>query len=222
MIVRVSLAPRARGVTPQQLQAHWRQQHADAAARLPGLEAYVQNHSILRDGTPVLPGLRFDVCAELTFASPEAMDTAFSSSQYSGPALASQRQMIFPERLALAFMRRRVLDDREPPASAVKLMTLLRARSDTRDGELEHALTGPYRDAVATSSPVRHELLLLEPAAHHGRAPAAFEAVDTLWFATTEHALEHATGDGALAADWELSGVVFGSERLLVRPHRIL
>ena len=48
----------------------------------PGLHGYIQNHSILRDGRPVLPGLRFDVCAELTFASPDAMDTAFTSSQY--------------------------------------------------------------------------------------------------------------------------------------------
>jgi hypothetical protein len=35
-------------------------------------------------------------------------------------------------------------------------------------------------------------------------------------------ALAHATGDGALAADWELSDVVFGSERLLTRPHHIV
>jgi hypothetical protein len=221
VIVRVSLAPRARGVTREQLQAHWRQHHADAAARLPGLQGYVQNHSVLRDGKPLLPGLRFDVCAELTFGSPEEMDTAFTSNQYSGPALASQRQMIVPERLALAFMRRRVLHRGAPAASAVKLMTFLRARPELQRGELETALTGTYRDAVATSSPIGHELLLLDPPAHHGRATAAFEAVDILWFDTPEQALEHATGDGALAADWELSGVVFGSERLLVRPHRI-
>lgn len=222
MIVRVSLAPRASGVTPEQLQAHWRHNHADAAARLPGLVGYVQNHSVLKDGRPLLPGLRFDVCAELTFGSLKAMDGAFASRQYSGPALDSQRQMIVPERLALAFTRRRALDRADPPPAAVKLMTFLRTRPGVQAAALEAALAGPYQHAVAGSSAFHHELLVTDPAAHHGRAPAAFEAVDILWFGSAAQALEHATGGGALTADWELSEVVFGSERLLVRPHCVL
>ena len=222
MIVRVSLAPRAPGLTPAKLQAHWRGHHADAAARLPGLLGYVQNHSILKDGRPLLPGLRFDVCAELSFDSLEAMDRAFTSAQYSGPALDSQRKMIVPERLALAFTRRRHLDDGTPPQGAVRLMSFLRARPEVDAEPLARALAGPYHRAVAESAANHHELLVLEPEAHRGRAPATFDAVDILWFGSAEQALAHATGDGALAADWELSDVVFGSERLLTRPHHIV
>jgi len=221
VIVRVSLAPRAPGLDCAAVQAHWREQHAGAAAALPGLVGYVQNHSVLRDRRPLLPGLRFDVCAELTFASPAAMDEAFSSRQYSGPALDSQRRMIVPERLALAFTSRRILDDGRPPASAAKLMTFLRARPGMAPDALGEVLAGPYRDALGAEVR-RHETLVVDAAAHEGRAAAAFEAVDLLWFDSAEAALRHATGDGALRCDWELSGVVFGSERMLVRAHRVV
>jgi hypothetical protein len=86
---------------------------------------------------------------------------------------------------------------------------------------LEEALAGEYHGVVA-GAVARHELLLVDSDAHAGRAPAAFDAVDVLWFANVDQAWEHITGDGALAADRELAGVVFGSERLLARPNRVL
>jgi hypothetical protein len=221
VIVRVSVAPRIAGTTPAECLDFWRHHHADVAAELPGLVSYVQNHSVLADGRPLLPGLRFDVCAELGFPDLETMDDAFVSRHYSGPALDTQRRMIDPERIALGFARRRVLSRGDPPNEPVRLLTLLRARPGITQEELETTLAGIYDDAAATAGAAHHEIMLVERDAHIGRAPAGFDAVDVLSFVDVPAAWEYATA-GALIPDRELSGVVFGSERMLTRPHCVL
>ena len=82
MIVRVGLAPRARGLDLVGFQDHWRSQHAGLALRIPGLLAYVQNHAVLVDGRPMLPWPGFDACAETSFDSLDAMDAGFASKEY--------------------------------------------------------------------------------------------------------------------------------------------
>lgn len=221
MIVRVSVAPRIAGSTPAECLDFWRHHHADVAAGLPGLVSYVQNHTVLDDGRPLLPGLRFDVCAELGFPDLETMDDAFASRHYAGPALETQRQMIDPERIALGFARRRILSDNDPPREPVRLLTLLRARPGVTPQELESTLAGGYHAAAAAAGASHHEIMPVDHDAHTGRASAGFDAVDVLSFTDVAAAWGYATC-GALIPDRELTGVVFGSERMLTRPHRVL
>jgi hypothetical protein len=48
------------------------------------------------------------------------------------------------------------------------------------------------------------------------------QAIDMLWFARPEDALAWTGSDAAYRAAWHLSGVAFGAERLIARPHRVV
>jgi hypothetical protein len=68
---------------------------------------------------------------------------------------------------------------------------------------------------------LRHEALITLPDRAR-RPPFSVQAIDMLWFATPEDALAWTGSDAAYRAAWQLSGVVFGAERLIARPHRVL
>src|SRR6266511_2911650 len=95
MIVRVGMAPRRRGMTTAEFQAHWRTTHADSALLTPGLECYVQNHAVVgSDGGYVLPYPGFDACAETEFASVAVMDAGFASPAYQETVQADELDLI--------------------------------------------------------------------------------------------------------------------------------
>jgi uncharacterized protein (TIGR02118 family) len=205
-VVRVGMAPRAAGLTPEQCQAHWRSAHADAARSLPGLRAYVQNHAILRDGRPLLPYPGFDVCAETEFDDLAAMDAAFASEQYRGAIVADEQRLIDKTRFAQALCERRVLAEGD---GALKLMTFLR----------RHPAAGEQAFLAALSG---HEQLIVRHDLHAGRPPAPFDAVEVLWFADAEAAVAHTAGAAAQDAAYHRAGVLFGAERVVARPNRVI
>src|SRR4051794_7273900 len=215
MLTRVGLAPRASGLTIAECQERWRSGHADLALRIPGLQAYTQNHAVLRDGRPLLPHPGFDVCAETGFEDLETMDAGFASEHYQSDVRADERSLIDGSRFALMLCERRVLGDREPPPGAVKLMTFHRA-GESRAG-LAEALAGPYAEAAAEAVPLRHELLVAR-----AERPSAYDAVDVLWFADADTALAALLGPLAERAAWELAGHARGSDRLIASPVRVL
>ena len=55
-----------------------------------------------------------------------------------------------------------------------------------------------------------------------GRAPFTAQAVDLLWFDTPRDALTWTMSDAYHRALWPLSGIAFGSERLIARPHKVV
>ena len=118
MITRVGMAPRAAHLTREQFQAHWRDAHADAAAQLPGLRGYVQNHAVL---PLVLPAPPFDACSEIDFDDLDAMEAAFASELYRGAVTADERKFIDRTGFLLMLTERHVLDDAEP--GPYKLLT---------------------------------------------------------------------------------------------------
>lgn len=219
-VTRVGLAPRAAGLTCEQAQEHWRTEHRDVALGLAGLRGYVQNHAVLSDGAPLLPYAGFDVCAETEWDDVGSMRAAFASEHYQGAVRADERALIDGSRFMLALTRRTVLADGGPGEDAVKLMTFLRAHRAREADELVQTLTGPYAEAAAEARPLRHELLVTEPAWHEGDLPACCDAVDVLWFAEPEDALRALRGPLCERAGWELGGIAFGCERLIARPLR--
>jgi uncharacterized protein (TIGR02118 family) len=81
-ITRVFIARRRPDLTIGQFQQYWRSVHASITLDFPHVNRYVQNHAVVRDGTPVLPSPGFDVFSELDFDSADAMDASWSSPEY--------------------------------------------------------------------------------------------------------------------------------------------
>lgn len=216
------MAPRAAGLDFAAFQAKWATGHAEVAATLAGLRRYDQNHALLEGGRPLLPYPGFDACSELTFDSLEAMDAAFDSEHYRTTVAADERGLIDRTGFGLMLTERRVLADGDTPEGAVKLLTFLAVDRNSTPAELAAALGGPYREAVAAASPLRHEQLLVIPGAHDGRRGPMADAADLLWFASAGEALAFVAGDAAFAAGYALAGRAFGAQRLLARTIRVL
>jgi uncharacterized protein (TIGR02118 family) len=223
MIVRVGMAPRRKGMTTAEFQHHWRTAHADAALGIPGLERYVQNHAVIGDdGRYVLPHPGFDACAETEFASIEVMDAGFASPEYQETVQADELDLIDKPAFFCALTEREVLLDTGSPDDGVKLVTLVRHNPISSPAALVDALRGPYAEAVAGADPVRrHELLVTSAQAHDGRYPIPCDAIDELWFDSSDAVVEFVTGDAGVAAWLHLAGVALGTERLVARPNRV-
>jgi len=214
------MAPRAERLTFEAAQEHWRTEHGDVASGIPGLQGYVQNHAILRAGTPLLPYPGFDVCSELEFADFDTMRSGFASEHYQQTVRADETNLIDKTRFMMALTRRRVIDGGEPPEGAVKLMTFLRSHPGSTDAKLVQTLEGPYAEAAEETGPLRHELLITHGEEHEPAVPPCCEAIDILWFASPEDALGALTGVLSGRPGWLLAGIAFGTARLLARPIR--
>lgn len=221
MITRVFLAPRRAGMNTEACLAHWRGHHAQIGANLPKVRAYVQNHGVLDGGRFLLPYPGFDIMPELDWDSLEDMDAAIESPAHEQDSVDDEANFIDTSRTGLLVTNRRVLADVTPEAGGVKLITFFRLAPAASESSLHAALKGDYAKAVAGTVKGRHELLLTIPDRAR-RAPFTAQAVDLIWFATARDALAWATSDACHRALWPLSGVAFGSERLIAQPHRIV
>lgn len=222
MITRVGMAPRASGLTYETCQEHWRNEHAGLAGQLVGLRSYIQNHSVLVDGLPLLPYPGFDACSELSFDDMASMDAAFASEHYRSAVTADEFSLIDKSRWTMLLTHRRVIIDGEVPEDAVKLLSFLPLHPNSTPEGLEEILTGRYAGIVSDAEPLRHHQLVVDTAAHEGRVPPICAAVDQLWFPDVASGLEFVQGEVGHAASYELAGVTFGVERILARPNRVV
>ena len=214
------MAPRVEGLTFEAAQEHWRTEHGDVASGIPGLQSYVQNHAVLRSGTPLLAYAGFDACSELEFADFDAMRAGFASEHYQTAVRADERGLIDKSRFMMALTRRRVLAGGAPPEGAVKLMSVLRAHPNSNPRALVEALEGPYAEAAQEAQPIRHELLVTDAEEHEPTLPPCCDAIDILWFGSPDDALGALTGVLSQRPGWLLAGVTFGAARLIAQPIR--
>jgi uncharacterized protein (TIGR02118 family) len=221
MITRVFFAARRSDLTTEECLGHWRGKHSAIGARLPGVRAYVQNHGVLSDGRFLLPYPGFDIMPELDWDDLSAMDFAIDSPAHEQDSIDDEANFIDTARTGYAVATRHVLRDGDPPAGAVKLITLLRRAPNVPLRAVADALTGPYAAAVARYRPLRHEALVTLPD-REGRPAFSVQAVDLLWFARPEDAVQWIGSDAAHSAAWFLAGVTLGSERLIARPHKVV
>jgi len=221
MITRVFLAARRQDMTTDACLQHWRGHHAAIGARLPGVRAYVQNHGILDGGRFLLPYPGFDIMPELDWDDPAAMDAAIDSPVHEGDSLRDEERFIDTSRTGLAVTTRHVLANGDVGSDAVKLITLLRRAPAATREDFEKALTETYAQAVSSSGPRRHEVLLTIPD-REGRPPFTAQAIDLMWFETPRDALAWTVSGAAHRAAWSLAGVAFGAERLIARPYKVV
>ena len=200
---------------------HWRGHHSAIGAQLPKVRSYVQNHGVLANGRFLLPYPGFDIMPELDWDDLAAMDAAIDSPVHEQDSIDDEANFLDTTRTGYAVTSRRVLADGNPGPEAVKLITLLRQGPRAPAGALEEALTGPYAAAVEGEGPLRHEALITLPD-RQGRPPFSVQAIDMLWFARPEDALDWAGSDAAYRAAWQLAGIAGGTERLIARPNKVV
>jgi uncharacterized protein (TIGR02118 family) len=217
MITRFGMAPRRAGLTTEQFLEHWRTAHADAAGKIPNLRSYVQLHPVLIDGRLPLPYTHFDACSMLEFDDIASMDAGFASPTYQGEVRADEDKFVDKTRFSMFLSDRRTIAP--IGEDGVVLATFLRRHPAASEDEFLAAFTGAWADAAGGNG---HEQFLPH-GERTGRERHAADAVDLRGFATAEDALEWLTAeDGGVAADLALAGHVFGAERLLARPYRVL
>jgi len=221
MITRVFVAARRQDMTTEACLQHWRGHHAAIGARLPRVRAYVQNHGVLDGGRFLLPYPGFDIMPELDWDDLGAMDAAIDSPVHERDSVDDEQNFIDTARTGLAVTTRHVLSDGAPGADAVKLITFFRRSPAASEEGFRDALLGGFALAVAASRPVQHELLITIPD-RPNRPPFTAQAIDLLWFASPRDALAWTTSEAAHVAAWHLSGLAFGAERLIARPHKIV
>ena len=221
MITRVFIAARRSDMTTEACLAHWRGHHAQIGATLPKVRSYVQNHGVLDGGHFLLPYPGFDIMPELQWDSLEDMDAAIESPAHEQDSIDDEANFIDTSRTGLVVANRHVVVEAKPQAEAVKLITFFKRAPGASASSLRAALSGGYATAVAESAGGRHEILVAIPD-RRGRAPFSAHAVDLLWFDTPRDALAWVASDAYHRALWPLSGVAFGSERIIARPHKIV
>lgn len=221
MITRTFFAPRRSDMTTGECLAHWRAHHSAIGARLPGVRRYVQNHGVLAGGRFLLPYPGFDIMPELDWDDVAAMDAAIDSPVHEKDSIEDESNFIDTSRTAYAVSTRQLLVDGRVPDGAVKLITLLRRAPNVSTAKLAEALTGTYALIVGQAEPLRHELLLALPD-REARAAFAVQAIDMLWFTSSQDAMAWTTSEAAHRAAWHLAGVALGSERLIARPYLVV
>jgi uncharacterized protein (TIGR02118 family) len=212
MITRVFLAARRADMTTEACLNHWRGHHAAIGASLPKVRSYVQNHGVLDGGRFLLPYPGFDIMPELEWDSIEDMDAAIESPAHEQDSIDDEANFIDTSRTGLVVAIRDVVVDAKPAPHAVKLITFIRRAPSASDS----SITTPAGPAGA-----RHEVLVTIPD-RVGRPPFTAAAVDLVWFDSPRDALAWVASEEYHRALWPLSGVTFGAERLIARPHKIV
>jgi uncharacterized protein (TIGR02118 family) len=222
MITRLGMAPRRSGLSTKEVLTHWRQAHADAASKIPGLRRYVQLHPVLLDGAHALGYPGFDACSELEFDSLEALDAGFGSRVYKSAVRDDEDRFVDRTRFSMVIAERHDLSPGPPPESpATRLLLLMRRHPATALEELWAAVTGPYADAVRAATP-HHQVLRAVDRDRPGREVGAYDLVDELLFEDQELALSWFRSDAATAACLHLAGLVAGMTRYLAVEHVVL
>lgn len=247
MIVRFGMAPRRHGLTVDQFKHHWRTTHASAAAQIPNMVTYVQNHTVTKppiavapapdasganalehstseigEGLAPLPYPGFDVLSEIEFESLADMDEGFASPVFQGSVRDDETQLIDPTRhFALLTERSTVIGDR-PDGGHLKAISLFRTSPTSTTEALQQALTGPFAEVLAADGVDHLEVFTVLPEAHIGRPPPPCDVLVVVRLAEPQRALAHHRSPARSSADRELAGFFFGRADLCAEVVRVL
>ncbi len=217
MITRIGFAPRRPGMSTADFLTHWRNDHADAAGRLPGLRRYVQLHPVFVNGVHAFGYPGFDACSILAFDDVAAMDAAFASPTYRDAVAADEARLVDKRRFGL-FLGEGDLGDVSGPTPCW-LVTLLRRHPAVAPDVLVAAL----RDDVAVGvEPAGRDVLPALDLDRDGREALAYDAVEVLRFVDEASGLAWSTSLEAQQAARALAGLTAGTTRLLATPQTVL
>ncbi len=216
-VVRVGMAPRRAGMTPEEFRHHYAAVHSGVANQVPGVRRYVQWHALTDDsGRRPLPYPGFDACSTMDFDSFDDLTNGFASATYQGAVRNDERNFVDPEKHSRIVGVRLV--DAEVPKDHVALVTLWRRHPEADDRSWREAIDN-WADSPGGQL-VEIVLGLDEPP--DGR-PNAADLVTIRAFATAASAIDWALSEGSSGSDpWPLSRQIFGSATFIARPHRVV
>lgn len=171
MIVRLGMAPRRAGMTPEQFQQHWRTSHADVVSTMPGLRRYVQLHAVLDGGEPLLPYPGFDACSALSFDDVPGMDAAFESETFRGAVMRDEQDFVDKTRFVGV-----IADWTSSVPTIDALGSVVTASLWRPDGDVDDLVTTLSRRLTG----LPHGFLLADHHAHSTRFPAAADVVELI------------------------------------------
>lgn len=212
MLTRIGFAPRAPGLSIEQAQAHWASRHAEVAGALPGLQRYWQAHAVLKDGQPLLPWIGFDCCSELDYESIAAIDASFCSDHYFAEVLPDEAYLIDKTRGGSLTTHRELLAGTVDPAH-VRLMIFMRAAPLRGIATLADAVR-----ALPTAGNARQLYVALEGAEAAQRV-GLYDVVESLWFDTSEQALDFALSAEQAERRRTIAAFVRGADHLIATTH---
>ena len=190
MIKIVSVLKRKPGLSVEDFQRYWRNNHAPIVSRLPGLRRYVQSHTLLggyRRGQPAADGL-----AELWFD-----DSAALRALQGGPALAAvladEPNFVNLRDFIQVYSEEHVIKDGTIPADGVKNIEFVKKKIDMSVADFQrHWLTvhGPLGASIKTVK--RYVQSHTRASAYARGAAPALDGFALTWFENVEAMRESA------------------------------
>jgi uncharacterized protein (TIGR02118 family) len=180
MVKAVSSFKRKPGMSVEEFQAYWRSRHPEVVTRLPGIQRYVQSHTLVsgyRKGEPVADGI-----AEVWFPDTAAMRALAGSPAYAA-VRADEAKFIDHDTMHLVITEEHVIKDGPAPSSGVKNVEFVHRKPGMDVDAFQtywRKTHGPIAAQIATirryvQSPARRS------AYEHGRAPACDGFAITWW-----------------------------------------
>ena len=228
MIVRMGLIQRLPELSLEEFRSHWLGPHGAAAAQMPWLRRYQQNH-VYDDAQRAIAYARgpwrLDGFSQLWFDDLASMRQAIGSPAYAGVASDTPDVMIMPGLLACE--PNVVVEATRPTPPLVKRMSILRRRLELSPEDFRREWTATYAELVRRllhlAGYIQNVVVAreLRPNEACGYAELPIDGVVELWFpdlATIDEAFASVAGRAAMAhAKTFLAEIT----TYLVEPHTI-
>jgi uncharacterized protein (TIGR02118 family) len=184
MVKVVTYLRRKPGMGVDEFQRYWRTRHPDVVKRLPGLQRYVQSHTLpsgYRKGEPVYDGI-----AEVWADSTDALREMTRSPAYAA-VQADEARFLDREATGILVTEEHVIVDGPAPAGGVKNVEFVRRKP----GMDVAAFQRYWRDVhgpIAARIPVirRYVQSHTRPAGYAGGRAPAWDGVAIAWFESTD------------------------------------
>lgn len=180
MINAVSLLRRKPGLSVAEFQRHWRNEHSEVIAHLPGIQRYVQSHPLdenYQNKEPVCDGI-----AELWANDSQAFRDIAASEAYT-LVQADEEKFLDRTAVTLILTNEYVINDGPARANGVKCMQFFKRRQDMPVDEFQACWRDIHGPLLATlpllDRYVQYPARLGGYA--HGRQPA-WDGFDVTWF----------------------------------------
>ena len=184
MIKVVSVLQRKAGLSVEEFQRYWLQEHGARVRRLPGLRRYVQSHTLLggyRKGQPAADGL-----AELWFDDSNAL-RALANTPQMRAVLADEPNFVDMTRFIQVHTQDRVIKDGAVPAGGVKNVEFVTKKAGMPVSDFKHYWTnthGPLGGSIKTVT--RYVQSHTRLTAYGRDTPPALDGFALTWFENTD------------------------------------
>lgn len=181
-----TLLKRRPGMSVEDFQRHWREEHARIARAAPGLQRYVQSHTLPQGYSK---GERaYDGVSEMWFASREAYQAAKADASYAAAVARDETRFVGLSKKVVMPVETNVIKAGAVPPNAVKNIEFVNRRPGmdlTAFRAYWKNVHGPLASQIELLRRYEQDHLRLE--AYEQGATQAFDGLAVTWFDSTAH-----------------------------------